>query len=210
MTSPTPQYNPEIPQRNNFIADGQTGFLDNFTTLYDAFIKNHVALDDLTNPGNHTNIQLVEQTQSISTGSQEIAIYSKKVTNQTDQLFMRYPSNGKEFQITNYQLYDPAHIPNQQALFFSFLPGGLIVYFGTVFPTTDNFPIFLDPAICINILSVNLCAIAPSTSINNVGTQARVEGLQSQNGKFTSVNISKASYTLPVLNPQYYLIIGNV
>lgn len=208
MTAPTdpPVYNPEIPQREDFIADGQTGFLDNFTTLYDAFVKNHVALDDATNPGDHTNIQLVEQTQSPSTQSQEISIYSKKVDGQTDQLFMRYPSNGKEFQITNYQIYSIPATATQEA-YFSFLPGGIIVYFGTSFCAgTTTFNININPPVKQNIMGVNLGGIGTAQVQPNVSLQTPV------NGFYNNLILSSASNStgsLPMVN-QFYLIFGNI
>ncbi len=204
----TPPYNPQIPVSDDTIADGQAAFLTNFSTIFSAFGINHVALNDATNPGNHSVIQLIEQDLPRSTQSQEVVVYSKKVADQTTQLFMRYPLNGKEFQLNQYQIYAVNHIPNQQAAFFTILPGGIIVYFGFVIPTKDSFPIQLEPAICKNLMGINLCPIGTSTIANPL-YQSNVAGFTLANGKCTQLIINNST-TFSIPPPQYYLIFGNI
>lgn len=208
MTTPIVGYNPDTPQRDNYIADGQDSFLLNFKTLNDAFIKNHIALTSTVFQGNHSNIQLLEQTQSPSTQSQEIAIYTKKVEGQTDQLFMRYPSNGKEFQLTNYQIYSIEATTTQEA-YFTFLPGGIIVYFGKLLCAgTTSFNLSLNPVICKNIMGVNLGGIGSGQPQPNVA-------LQPPAGEFyhtltlLSASGSRPGENLPMVN-QFYLVFGNI
>lgn len=203
-----PPYNPSVPESDDTIADGQQAFLTNFSTLFSAFGTNHIALNDPTNPGNHNVIQLIEQTVGRSTESQEISIYSKDVSGQTDQLFMRYPLNGKEFQLNQYQIYDVDHIPNQQAAYFTMLPGGIIVYFGYVVPTKDSFPIELNPVVCSNIMGVNLCPIGTST-VQKPLYQSNVAGLTLNNGKYSQVILNNST-TFSTPPPQYYIIYGNI
>ncbi len=125
----TPEYDPRIPLPDETIADSQPEFLQNFGQLFNAFNLNHVSLTDPTNPGNHNVIQLTELNQGRETFLNEVSIYSKKVDNQTDQLFMRYPHNGKEFQLTQYQIYSiplitsgtSPNIITIQESYFSFL-----------------------------------------------------------------------------------------
>lgn len=208
MTAPEnpPEYNPAIPQPNNTIDDGQTDFLGNFETLFAAFGTNHVALNDLTNPGNHNIIQLVEQTLGKATKSQEICFYTKKVADQTDQLWMRYPSNGKEFQLSQYQIYHIGDIffngVKVQEAYFTFLPGGVIVYFGKIIPFGNPFYLSLQPAICTNIISINLCPIGP------VGTdyQSNV-ALELEGNKYSFIKLTSVPNTPP---NQYYLAFGNI
>ncbi len=205
-----PPYNPQTPQSDNTIADGQKAFLTNFSTIFTAFGTNHIALNDLTNPGNHNVIELIEQSRGRATQDQEIVIYSKKVANQTDQLFMRYPLNGKEFQLSQYQIY-PLQATTTQIGFFTFLPGGIIVYFGRVNPTKNDFPIELNPVLCSNIMGINLCVIGPippPSLISDKSYQSNVK-LTAINGKFSQVVLinSKLIETPP---NQYYLIFGNI
>ncbi len=196
----TPPYNPLVPISDDFIADGQQAFLTNFSTIFSAFGTNHIPLDDATNPGNHDVIEFVEQDKGRSTESLEISIYSKKVDGQTDQLYMRYPLNGKEFQITNYQIYSIPQTVTQKA-FFTFLPGGIIVYFGTAFSNGNtNFNINLNPPVRKNIMGVNLGGIDSIAAQPNVSLQAPV------NGYYTTVILSSAG---PMPN-QFYLIFANI
>jgi hypothetical protein len=194
-----PPYNPNVPLVSNTIAEGQPSFLQNFGQLFAAFNTNHISLDDPTYAGNHNVIQLFEQSQGDTTQSQEIAIYSKKVAGQTDQLFMRYPSNGKEFQLTQYQIYLIGVTALQEA-YFTTLPGGIIVYFGRVFSNgTTNFNISLNPSVCTNIIGVNIGVIGTPKQQPNVN-------LLPPTGGYGTLVIS----TLQPMQDNYYLIFGNI
>ena len=119
MTVINPVYDPKQPPRPDAkIGDAQEPFQINFLTLYNAFKQNHVALDALANLGNHTIIQLLEQTGQFQTNTGEISVYSKLVPGETDQIFLRYQGNANEFALTNYQIYSLSTTPNQ---FFTFL-----------------------------------------------------------------------------------------
>lgn len=207
MSTPV-DYNPNIPLRNDTIAISQSNFLNNFRDLYDVFAVNHTVLDNPLVPGDHEVVELVEQDQPINTESDEIAIYSKKVDGQTDQLFMRYPTNGKEFQLTNYQIYGINSTANQKS-FFSFLPGGIIVYFGMVTPNSDGFKVNLDPAICSVIMGVNLCPIGTSSS-SNLMYPSWVNLVAGPNGKILQIVLNNSSVLGATPPPQYYLIFGNI
>src|ERR1044072_1962632 len=98
------EYDNKIPGGNDFLAVSQGDFLTNFSQLYNAFAKNHVALDAVTSAGNHTNIELLQQNTSPQTNIGEISLYSKPVADQTNQLFLRYQGNAQEVQVTAYQI----------------------------------------------------------------------------------------------------------
>jgi hypothetical protein len=198
MTAPTdePNYNPNVPLSDNNIA--------------------HRALDATSSLGNHEVIQLVDQTNNLSTDFQEVSFYAKKVPNQTDQIFMRYPRNGKEFQITEYQIYELQIVtvgepPNQtivQYQYFTFLPGGIIVYFGHVIPNQQEFTLQLNPAICSNIMGVNLCVIGQQTSISTAyPSNVSIIGV---NGKTTGLLLTNSTEFEITPQPQFYLIFGNI
>lgn len=128
----TPDYNPSVPKQTDDIASSQPDFLANFQSLFDVFANNHVAFNE-SKQGYHDVVQLFEQKSSLQTTTSELSIYSKKVTGQTDQVFLRRPGNGEEIQLTNYQIY-----PSSSGdAFFTTLPGGVIVYFGR----TDAIPV---------------------------------------------------------------------
>ncbi len=208
MTAPEnpPEYNPGIPLIETTIAQAQKLFQGNFLTLFDAFGLNHVALDDPTNPGNHNVIQLVELSNSETTLPQEIAIYSKKVDGQTDQLFMRYQGNGKEFQLTEYQIYAiPA--TSKQESYFTFLPGKIIVYFGRVFSKgTKSFNIDINPAPRSNLSGLNLGGIRTDASQITAVSQPNVVLQQPSNGFYNQFTLN----SLDDMFDNFYLFFGNL
>lgn len=162
MTQPTIVYNPDIPESPNAsVGPDQENFLNNFMTLYKAFSVNHVPLDATSGAGNHTIIDLLEQStdSQFQTDVGEISIYCKKTDDQTNQIYLRYQGNQQEFALTAYQIYALNQIdyPNQ---YFTFLPGNIIVYFGTISVTYNTtfpkgVPMELFPAIAKNIITMN-------------------------------------------------------
>ena len=162
MTNPVPIYNPNIPQRKNTLADSQIDFLNNFSTLYTAFMANHIPLDAVSGAGNHTNVQMFEQQKNdqFQTNVDEISVYCKNVEGQTDQIFLRYQGNQDEFQFSTYQIYS-LPVSTVATRFFTFLPGNVIIFFGTaqVKISTSGFPLKLVPSIAKNIITVNLCPL---------------------------------------------------
>jgi len=158
------EYNKIVPQPNDFLADSQDDFLTNFGQLYNAFARNHVALDAASLSGNHTKIELLQQSQGPETSVGEISLYSKKLVQPkqtTIQLYHRYQGGaaaGTEVQLTNYQLYSPGALEQGLVSFFTFLPGGLILYFGIInFSKAPANSLYLQPYICTNIMAYNFC-----------------------------------------------------
>jgi hypothetical protein len=155
----TINYNPNTPTAKLPYADWQIQFQQNFTQLNNAFSKNHIALDDATvaSRGNHTYVQMPEQKNIPQTGAAEFTIFTKDVESQTDQVHFVYPGNSPVVQFTNYQIYS---VPPTllQTTFFTFLPGKILVYFGTFgpFQRVGNTPniLVLNPPVAKNIISV--------------------------------------------------------
>lgn len=184
-------FNANVPLVTDPFADWQVSFLKNFKQLYNASSVNHVPLDDpiVANRGNHTIIELMEQDTEIQTNIGEMSIYTKNVESQTDQIFMEYEGNGTEFQYTNYQLYTLDPIKNGATIvqnqYFTFLPGKIIVYFGSLeVGSTPN--IILNPPVAKNIITVNLTAKDATTS-NGTPTPVSIaqEGIIRQIGLLT-------------------------
>lgn len=184
MTNPV--YDPNTPTKEQPWSTWQTDFIENFTVLGNAFALNHVPLDAASANGNHEYIQLLEQTESQITEQGEITVYTKDVPGQTDQVFMRYQGNGQEFQFTNYQIYKipdfttPAIPGSLLTRYFTFLPGGLICYFG--FSTTFNRPrsgihVLFKPPVAKNIISANFTPAQPLTT--DQGAPSWVPGVNS-------------------------------
>lgn len=172
MTSPTDQYDSTIPQASDDLATSQGQFLTNFEQIYNAFLINHIPLDAASNAGNHTIIQLLSSMQPFQTDAGEISIYAKLLDtkappeDQAPQLFMRYQGNQTEVPITNYQLYSIPPTP-QRTQYFTFLPGKILIYYGTVLLSGFPFNLSLNPGIGKNILTANFCTSFDSTIFTN-------------------------------------------
>lgn len=209
MTSPTDQYNPNIPLTDDDLATSQGQFLTNFQQLYNAFSVNHIALDASSNAGNHFLIQLLSSTQPFQTDAGEISIYAKPIEEQTTQLFMRYQGNGTEVPITNYQLYSIPETP-QRTQYFTFLPGKILVYYGTVLVSGYPFSLSLNPGIGKNIVTANFCtSLDPTLTTNNLSP--RFDIVVSPDGIIRSINLK--TFFLPgVSNDQRisYIVAVNI
>ena len=194
----TINYDTNTPNNKQSFAEWQEAFQQNFTQLGSAFEKNHIALDATSNAGNHTIIELLQQSGKPQVGTTEFAIYSKDVPGQTDQVFMRYAGNGTEFQFTNYQIYKVTDIA-----FFTFLPGGIICYFGLFTPTQTIRPIKpldLFPPVAKNIFSVNFTSTVP------VLGSGVTYSLSSQANRVNVYVIGNPA----TVNPHYYTILANI
>ena len=197
-------YSPNVPQfATDSLAVTQSQFLNNFLQLYNIFGRDHVALDAQSNAGNHTYIELNEQTSPQQTNVSEIAVYTKNVPGQTDQIFLRYQGNGQEIQYTTYQIYSITATKTQTA-FFTFLPGNVIAYFGYLTPENTTQPnlITLRPPVAKNIITVscvsgNMNAIKPNVSI-----------VENTNGIVMGINVAYNTSAGQVNS--YYLILANI
>lgn len=195
-------FNPTAPNINNPYAQWQMELLNNFSSMSRTFSQNHVALESAANGGNHTHVDLFEQTSAPQTNTGQFEIYTKDVPSTTTQAFMRYEENGTEFQYTLYQIY-PINGFGVQEGFFTFLPGGLICYFGKINLVAAGAKmqsIALTPIICKNILSI--C----TTPISNVAKTWVCSPIFSTN-LIVHVDVK---YTSGSAVPFYYFIIGNV
>lgn len=199
----TPVYNSRIPEPSNSIAQGQPDFLNNFSTLYTAFSQDHIPLDAVSNSGNHTFSKLTQQNTGISTTSSEIALYSKLISTQTNQIFFRTIGNGPEIQYSNYQIY-PVKATSTQTSYFTFLPGGIIIYFGIVTPNANTFDIILDPVICTNIFGVNLGVMGTKQNY-----PMNPQPLPDQQGKYNRVQL-KVNTLQGSFSTQSYIIYGGI
>jgi hypothetical protein len=210
-----PNYNPNTPTPTLPYADWQSSFIQNFQQLYTAFSRNHIPLDALANAGNHTIIELTEKQIPQITSANEIAVYTKNVPGQTDQIFIRNQGNGQEYQYTTYQLYSLGNfLPGQANQFFTFLPGNIICIFG--FSVAKTKQITLKPPIIKNIVT---CSVVPIGNITQsaLGVNFLAKGIA---GIIDTMNLEVApGFTLSgfgfVPNPSpipatTYLVLGNI
>jgi hypothetical protein len=207
MTTPT--YDPNIPQfPDDSLSVSQPQFQRNFSTLFNAFAKNHVPLNS-SNAGNHTLLELLERVNAQQTDPGEMSVYTKDVEGQTDQIFIRYQGNGTEFQVTNYQLYSIKGDDSVLKEYFTFLPGKIIIYFGVLLkPASTKGIIPLNPPVCTKILSASCCPIGslqgPSKPI--VETVVPKDGIISKIGLLPST----LGTSITLFPSQYYFVAGKI
>lgn len=206
-----PIFDPNIPQfLNDALSVTQKSFLDNFMTLFMIYNRNHESLNS-NRAGNHTNIELLNQSNSIETNVSEINLYAKSINDRPNDLpsrfTFRYQGNGKEFTYVPYQIYDLISV-NGSKDFFTFLPGNFLVYFGSIpgpSPIGQPSGIFeLRPPIAKNIASAVFTPLG-ITPLQNPTVQI----LPATDGYFTKIQIGDPDQ--PNFAPQacFYLIVAN-
>lgn len=171
MSSPlTNLYTPNVPQGTQQINNTQQPIQYNFGDIAQLFAVNHVPFNTANTFGNHTVIDYFSQSSDPSTEANEIAVYAKNVTGDTNisELFYRYPNNGNVVQLTGttttteqtitgpsgYQYSSQSSIYQVTNYYiqnygFQYLPGGSLMKWGILWcvPTTQtgtitiNFPI---------------------------------------------------------------------
>ncbi len=208
MTAPNePIYDPNVPQDpNNNLAETQPEFLANFQSLFAQFAANHVPLNE-TNVGNHTLAQMLPQPKDLQTGASSLNIYAKEVEGQTTQLFLRYAGNGDPIQLTAYQIYSVPST-NGQISYFTYLPGNLIVYFGSFTVLAGN-KLVLTPPICKKVVSVSFCQLTTSTLF----PKPFVQLLQPQEGFVEGMLVKAGQFgsdQQQATKPSYYIVVGNI
>lgn len=164
-------YTPNVPQGTQQINNTQQPIQYNFSDIAQLFAVNHVPFNTADTFGNHTVVDYYAQSSDPTTESNEIALYSKNVTgdSNTSELFYRYPNNGNIVQLTGTSTADDQNITgtsgfqytSQSSIYevensyyiqnygFQYLPGGSLMKWGILFctPTTQsgtitiNFPI---------------------------------------------------------------------
>lgn len=207
-----PQYQNNIPQPDQSIGGSQSPFLVNFNQLFNAFDVDHVSLTAASNAGNHNVARLATLPNPWTTNISEVSLYSKIRSLQTNQLYFREEGNGLEYQYSNYQIYPLAPITSGsnviQIPYFSWLPGGIIVYFGYVNPFgAKTINIVLNPVVCNNISGVNLCNTALSGTPSPVQPPS-VSITVDQNALADNVVLTLQP-PAAAFAPQYYIIFGN-
>lgn len=169
-------YTSNIPKTGESLGSTRTRINANFNTIDSMLALNHVAFNSL-GEGKHKFLQMPDQSSAPNTIANELALYSKSLS-ANSQLFMRSESAGSEYQITN---VDDAYIAkfgeltlviNQYYTGWTFLPGGLIMNYGTIpaILNLSNDIVFARP-FSTNVYSIQLTG--KRTSSGNVTYTAR-------------------------------------
>ena len=190
-------YDPNVPEfSSDTLNVSQPQLLNNFIKLAAAFSKNHGSLP--LGDGNHTIVQLLQLQNAFQTDLSELAVYSKNVEGQTDQVFLRYQSQGQEIQFTTYQIYS---VNNTQ--FFTFLPGSIIVYFGTI--SGGNTVFRLVPPVAKHIITTSFCPVSTGTT---GFVKPYVSLIEPVNGFITGIQVNYF-FQAPATT-SHYLVMANI
>lgn len=182
----------------------------NMQKLFEAFARNHVSIND-ANAGNHTFLKLIEQMNPIQTNVSEISIYTKNVEGQTDQVFFRYQGNGQEFQFTNYQIYKPDQKSTSRSRFFTFLPGKIILYFGSFFNNKRIEKVSLAPPVSTKIMTVNLCPFRTTVPTTTSEYNSHLNSInKNKDGLIESLTFQGFASGSSTNRDSYYIILGNI
>lgn len=214
MTAPI--YDPNVPQFNSDqLSITQPDFLTNFQTLFTAFSRNHVPLNE-ANAGNHSIVELIEQLHPIQTDVSTISIYSRPVEGQASQLFFRYQNNIEEFQFTNYQIYNltqPADdtLPTAVSRYFTVLPGGIIVYFGFFNVNAETLRLDIFPQVATNIISISTCFTSPNLAkVKDQQYRPWVGTIRDPDGVVSKITFNSPFKDDRMFGRYFYLILGNM
>ncbi len=123
-------FDASIPQATDLISQSQSQIQTNFSQSNTAFGIDHTAFDVVSNQGKHKKSTYVDQASNPSTSANEVALYTKNLSG-ASTLYLRKESNG-----TVVQMSGPDPVVAASGL--SFLPGGIIIQWGTYTITNGN------------------------------------------------------------------------
>lgn len=118
-------YNPSIPQPNDILSQSQAQIQTNFAQADTIFDVNHITFDNasVASRGKHRRVDLIRVAAPGSIATE--AVVYQKLASGSSNLFMQRDGVGTEIQLTG---------PNPviAATGTTFLPGGMIMNFGSV------------------------------------------------------------------------------
>lgn len=187
-------YNPNIPQPSDIPSQSQAQFLVNFQQLNTIFDVDHVPYNDAdtADRGKHDKSTYVEQGSDPTTAANELALYSKDDGSGNTRLFLRQESAGTVIQISGAN-------PSASANGTTFLPGGLILKWGTKANPINNDVISFSPAFPNNLFSVSITPLRANTDRRSMYIKTGAANTTS----FTVLTDSSSFDSL------YYVAIGN-
>ncbi len=95
-------YTANVPQSTQQINNSQQSINYNFQDIAALIAVNHVTFNTADTFGTHNFVNFVTQSSDPTTAAAEMALYTKAVSSDTNQveLFYRYPDNGSVLQLT--------------------------------------------------------------------------------------------------------------
>ena len=177
-------YQPNIPLATDFISVSQQDINNNFTSLGTAFDTNHVDFN-ASGAGKHKFVELPNQSGNPAGAATEITLYSKQAAG-SSELFMRRDA-GSVIQMS-------VGVPNAASSGTTFLPGGIIMKWGSVVGSPSGNTATFSTPFPNNVFSLTLGIFD-----TNVARTASFSALTNTNVLIKSSNV----------NTVYYIAIGN-
>ena len=131
-------YNPEIPLETESPFNSASPIQVNFSQFASVFALNHIAIND-TNQGKHGTVIMQKQIVDPSVEIDESILYCKNATTKAGtqpQLFSKIQKFLPNTADTTTANNDPIQLTYNSVgltapIYYSFLPGGYLIYFGT-------------------------------------------------------------------------------
>lgn len=138
-------FTPNIPASGQTLGSSQPQILNNFAVLRSTIAVNHVDVN-ATNPGTHTHVDLIAQSANPNPATGFVSHYSKTVGGVTQWFFQR-ENSGSVIQMSN---GTPVASTNGQ----TFLPGGLILQYGSSTSNSVSYSVSFNITFPTNIFSL--------------------------------------------------------
>lgn len=165
-------YNPSKPAPNDLLSDSQLDIQTNFSVANTSFGKNHFPFDDATvNNGKHKFVQM-PNSAALPAGlaALEGTLYTK-LNSTVSELYYSPDASTDEYQLTRTISASFATFATNPG--WSFLPGGLLIQFGSVSAssagTAITFPVTFTSAVYSLTIGITNTSGARISSISNSG-----------------------------------------
>ncbi len=196
-------FNPAIPSRGDFLALSQKQLLSNFTSMYNAFLVDHVSLTAVDNAGMHNSITFRAQGGNPTTTPFQSAIYTKLIST-VPQLFWRPNSDQTAIQLTNSNLNTLQTGAPSGDTQTSFIAGPFTVYFGIL----RNWPSGAPTGTVTLLPASTLLYVGLSTIIAHDPTLATTAAAVNVNANQFTVSYNNGSDGITSPPTIYYMAIG--
>lgn len=159
-----------LPNSGQSLGQTRSSIRTNFQLIQSAQDTNHVALGTV-GAGKHKFVQMPEQGSAPTTAVNEGALYTKVGTSPAEtQLFYRAENSGFEYRLTRPDSSNTASFAvNTNG--WTFLPGGLILQYGTVATPGTSGTITFPKAFTTTFLSIQF-TVKRDTASSGVATYA--------------------------------------
>ncbi len=147
-------YDPNIPQSTSKRVISQMQIKANYTSIFNAFARNHSPLGNPDLQGQHNVLTLRPQSSNPTTSATQIAIYNKLVSG-VPNIFFRPSSDQTPIQLT-YPTIGTSSTPTYAVNQYSFVAGPFVVYTGFITNVTVPTVVTVSPATTLRYVGLGI------------------------------------------------------